>query len=294
MFPILVELLNGVLEEVEIPDECDNPGKIKELLEGLYTEYMFDEESLMGIQSEDKVKALVSFKCYEGKIDYLVLKIGDSLSKMYIESREKLNFSDSDFVMSDLAGYDCCCTKLDLRKCKSLTSLEYIPQGITELNLVECESLTSLEYIPQGITELNLQSCESLTSLEHCPQGITKLYLWYCESITSLEHCPQGITKLDLYHCSSLVNLNGCPQGITKLDLQHCSSLVNLNGCPKEVTEINLMCCISLKNLKGCPQGVTKIDVRGICSIHRKDPYIPQNNIDIIATGWRLYRPRMK
>ena len=188
MIPIFINFgFGGEEEEVEISEECNDPGKIKELLEKKYPEYVFDEESLEGLEYGSEVKAQVSFKCYEGKSDYSVLKIGNDLSKMYIESRESLNFGDSDFIMSDLEGYDCC---------------------VTKLNFIWCRSLKSLEGCPDGVTKLGLEWCESLESLEGCPKGVTKLDLKWCRSLESLEGCPEGVTELDLRGCKSLPKNN--------------------------------------------------------------------------------------
>ena len=243
MFPIFVDFGCGRDEEVEIPENCND---IKEFLEKKYPEYEFDEESLIGLEYGSKVKAQVSFKCFKGKRDYEVLKIGNDLSKMYIESSESLNFSDSDFVMSDLEGYDFRVTKINLGWCKLLENLEGCPEGVTKFDLRCCVSLKSLKGCPESVTELNLCMCKSLESLEGCPECVTELDLRGCESLRSLEGYPKGVTELDLRWCKSLLSLEGCPQGVTELDLGWCRSLESLEGCPEGVTELNLCECDSL------------------------------------------------
>ena len=230
MFPIFIDLGYGEEKYVQIPEDLYSSDKIKEFLEEKYQDYIFDEESLMGLEYGSRVNAKPSFKCFEGMNDYDVLIQNNHLSKMYIESREKLNFNESDFTMDMLKGYQCCVTELMLIQCFSLTSLKHIPQSITNLNLWECSSLTSLEHIPQGITDLNLCSCESLTSLKHIPQGITDLDIGSCYSLTSLKYIPQSVINLDLYGCDSLISLEHIPKGVTYLVLRHCSSLSNDNN----------------------------------------------------------------
>ena len=182
MISIFINFLDGSQKEVEIPIECNNSRKIKEFLEEKYLECVFDEKSLDGIEYGNEVNALVSFNCYKGMNDYEVLRKGDGLSKMYIESRDTLDFSRSDFMISMLEGYNCCATTINLHGCARFESLQGCPGSVDKiyccLNSFAEVLLTNREVILSREDRDNNCSCGV--------EGITALSLCFCKSLTSL------------------------------------------------------------------------------------------------------------
>ena len=122
-----------------------------------------------------------------------------------------------------------CCRKLERLPARWSAPLE-------SLDLIGCKSLQSLDGLPESLTGLDLRGCSSLRSLNGLPAGVTRLGDTFSEG-----YCRYGKdrwwenTKIQLAECARIESLTAlaetCVVGrATRIELDGCVQLRTLAG----------------------------------------------------------------
>lgn len=155
-------------------------------------------------------------------------------------------------------------TKLDIRTCSKLTSLNGCPNTLKYLLLTWCDALKDLSGAPSTVhTSVEIRLCKGLQSLNGCPEHIgngkwpSGFEIHDCHNLKSLDYCPKDVKgPIYIHSCKGLTSLEGLPKNLQEL---RCSGLniTSLKGAPATVYdkfEIDL--CDNLTSLEGCPKNV--------------------------------------
>ncbi|KAG6670771.1 hypothetical protein I3843_Q038600 [Carya illinoinensis] len=171
-------------------------------------------------------------------------------------------------------------TKLDLRECKQLEEILYLPPNIEKVDASGCSSLKS--FLPKsnnslsrlrklnlsgsgivslppciegfvGLSKLDLRDCKQLEEILQLPPNIEEVYVSGCSSLKNF--LPESNNLSRTYNFSSslrilelqlsgIVSLPPCIEGfvgLSKLSLRECKQLEEILQLPPNIKELSSM-----------------------------------------------------
>lgn len=121
--------------------------------------------------------------------------------------------------------------KLDVLKCKNLTSLEGMPQEVFAFSCNDCPKLASLKGCSPNISEINLSNC-NISSLEGLPKTCRVIDIKKCPNIRTLEGISKPTESLWCRECESLESLKGSPSKLLSFVCRNNPKLTSLKFAP--------------------------------------------------------------
>ena len=189
-------------------------------------------------------------------------------------------------------------TKLDLSKCKALTSLFCYDNRLTKLDVSGYKALTSLGCESNQLTKLDVSGCKKLDYLNCNDNRLAKLDVSGCKKLENLNCNDNRLTKLDMSKNKELTSLYCKYNKLRKLNVSGCTELTNLSCQYNELRKLNVRKNRWLYWLNCSVNELTNLDLRnnkllfGQTKMHIDCTYNPLRRIDLPKGSTRIIYTR--
>jgi hypothetical protein len=185
---------------------------------------------------------------------------------------------------------------ITLTSMSSLTSLEGLPEVVSNFYLNGANVLTSLKGAPLKIKKgINLDNIPLIKNLMYFPEteSSTSISIGSCDGLNNLKGMSNIAGSVNLVNLNNLVSivdlpahindvltLNGLPKlvslhgladkKINKISIRHMPFLRSLHGLPKDLNRLEFYgegSNIGIENLIGCPEGLKELFIQGLSNL---------------------------